>query len=79
MEKHHLNDLNLTLISYPGVQGLPASAAPALRGLQKVLSQLHDDLSGPCDENLYTLRYLAAAKRPAPEAAAQPAALLEAP
>jgi hypothetical protein len=43
-------------------QGLQPSAAPALRGLQKVLSQLHDDLAGPCDDNLYTLQYLAAAK-----------------
>lgn len=44
------------------LQGLQPSAAPALRGLQKVLSQLHDDLAGPCDDNLYTLQYLAAAK-----------------
>lgn len=45
-------------------------AAPALRGLQKVLSQLHDDLAGPCDENLYTLRYLTQASREAPPEAA---------
>lgn len=52
------------------VQGLQPSAAPALRGLQKVLSQLHDDLAGPCDDNLYTLRYIAAAKPAAAAAVA---------
>ncbi len=46
-------------------------ASPALRSLQKVLSQLHDDLAGPCDENLYTLRYLTQASRKPP---AEPAA-----
>lgn len=50
-------------------KGLQPSAAPALRGLQKVLSQLHDDLAGPCDDNLYTLRYIAAAKPSAAAAA----------
>lgn len=46
-------------------QGLATVAAPSLRGLQKVVSQLHDDLAGPCDENLYTLRYLTQASRQA--------------
>lgn len=45
-------------------QGLAASASPALRALQKVLGQLHDDLAGPTEHNLYTLQYLAQARLP---------------
>lgn len=46
------------------IQNLTASAVqPALRALQRVVAQLHDQLTPACDSNLYTLRYLSQAPR----------------
>lgn len=58
-------------------KGLAASCSPALRALQKVLGQMHDDLAGPTEDNLYTLQYLAQCKQSPQEVAASEAPAIE--
>lgn len=38
------------------------------RALQQAVSKAHEDLASACDTNLYTLRYLCAASKPAQQA-----------
>lgn len=54
----------------PAIQASPGAALPALRGLQKALTRLHEDLSSTCESNLYTLDYLCAVGRQQQQAAA---------
>ncbi|KAK9915110.1 hypothetical protein WJX75_004822 [Coccomyxa subellipsoidea] len=51
------------------LQAMPASRTmPVFRALQQAVTKSHEDLASACDTNLYTLRYLAAASKPALQA-----------
>ncbi|BDA43560.1 probable periodic tryptophan protein 2 [Coccomyxa sp. Obi] len=59
--------VELSVLNLP--QAMPASRTmPVFRALQQAVSKAHEDLASACDSNLYTLRYLCAASKPAQQA-----------
>ena len=44
------------------IQHMSTQVEPVLKGIAKSLNQLHDDLGGLCESNIYSLRYLTGTK-----------------